>query len=108
MDKQDLLNDVLSPGLSLVVCGTAAGSGSAKGDKGTGTLSQKTKDAILALRWFHMPRQARERGRSGIYHIMIKGINRQNIFKRTRIDRGLLKLLDITKLQVATGFMVIV
>lgn len=28
-----------------------------------------------------MPRQARELSQSGIYHIMIRGINRQNIFE---------------------------
>ncbi|WP_198543855.1 transposase [Petroclostridium xylanilyticum] len=27
-----------------------------------------------------MPRQARERSSSGIYHIMLRGINRQDIF----------------------------
>lgn len=28
-----------------------------------------------------MPRQARKKSKSGIYHIMIRGINRQNIFE---------------------------
>ncbi|MDK2809807.1 MAG: REP-associated tyrosine transposase [Petroclostridium sp.] len=27
-----------------------------------------------------MPRQAREKSSSGIYHIMLRGINRQDIF----------------------------
>ena len=31
-----------------------------------------------------MPRQAREKSSSGIYHVMLRGINRQNIFEDDR------------------------
>ena len=31
--------------------------------------------------WYNMPRQAWKRSKTGIYHIMIRGINRQMIFQ---------------------------
>ena len=38
-----------------------------------------------------MPRQARKKSRTGIYHIMIRGINRQTIFET---DEDYIKFID--------------
>ena len=40
-----------------------------------------------------MPRTARERSRSGIYHIMLRGINKQNIFEEPEDYKKLTDLL---------------
>jgi len=34
----------------------------------------------LMVRWFFMPRTARRKSKTDIYHVMIRGINQQNIF----------------------------
>jgi putative transposase len=48
-----------------------------------------------------MPREAREKSRSGIYHIMLRGINRQTIFEddedKTKFLETLKKYKDISK-----------
>jgi len=40
-----------------------------------------------------MPRQAREKSSSGIYHIMIRGINRQNLFEENADRRRFIEIL---------------
>lgn len=44
-----------------------------------------------------MPRQARERSRSGIYHIMLRGINRQNIFEEDEDRQRFIETLKYYK-----------
>jgi len=44
-----------------------------------------------------MPRQARERSKSGIYHLMLRGINKQNIFEDEEDRRRILETLDYYK-----------
>ena len=49
-----------------------------------------------------MPRQARKKSRTGIYHIMIRGINRQTIFET---DEDYIKFIDtIQKSKEKSGF----
>jgi len=61
----------------------------------------KDFDTIL-LRWYNMPRQARKKSETGIYHIMIRGINRQNIFED---DEDYLKFIHtIQKNKEKCGF----
>lgn len=38
-----------------------------------------------------MPRQKREKSGTGIYHVMLRGINRQDIFEE---DEDYLRMLD--------------
>ncbi|HHV72898.1 MAG TPA: hypothetical protein GXX38_09895 [Clostridia bacterium] len=45
-----------------------------------------------------MPRTARKRAKSGIYHVMLRGINRQNIFEDDEDRRKLLKIIGHFKL----------
>ena len=47
-----------------------------------------------------MPRQAREKSQSGIYHIMLRGINRQTIFED---EEDSLKFLETLKTYVSRG-----
>ena len=47
-----------------------------------------------------MPRTARERSRSGIYHIVLRGINKQNVFEEAE-DYG--KMLELIRLCKAQG-----
>lgn len=51
-----------------------------------------------------MPRKARRKSSSGIYHIMLRGINRQTIFEdeedKTRFLEALKKYKDISKYQL--------
>ena len=42
---------------------------------------QKTYGIVVNLEVFFVPRAARKKSKSGIYHIMIRGINRQYIFQ---------------------------
>ena len=44
-----------------------------------------------------MPRSARERSHSGIYHIMLRGINKQNIFEESEDYEKILELLQQSK-----------
>lgn len=64
-------------------------------------MTQKKKDAML-VRGDYMPRQARKQAESGIYHTMLRGIDRQMIFEDTEdCDR----FLDIVKdCRKACGF----
>ena len=51
-----------------------------------------------------MPRQAREKSRTGIYHIMLRGINRQTIFKddedRQKLFESFNKFKEISNYQI--------
>ena len=47
-----------------------------------------------------MPRTAREKSHSGVYHIMLRGINKQNIFEEAE-DYG--KMLDLIRLSEDLG-----
>ena len=49
---------------------------------------------IKLLRVIEMPRQARRKSESRIYHVMIRGINRQTIFEE---DADKLKFLQTLK-----------
>lgn len=40
-----------------------------------------------------MPRTAREQSATGIYHVMIRGINRQDIFEDTEDHRQFIEVL---------------
>ena len=42
-----------------------------------------------------LPRTAREKSHSGVYHIMLRGINKQNIFEEAE-DYG--KMLELIRL----------
>lgn len=44
-----------------------------------------------------MPRQARERSESGIYHLMLRGINKQNIFEDEEDRKRFLETLEYYK-----------
>jgi putative transposase len=44
-----------------------------------------------------MPRQAREKSRSGIYHLMLRGINRQNIFEEEEDRQRFIETLGYYK-----------
>ena len=44
-----------------------------------------------------MPRTAREKSHSGIYHVMLRGINKQNIFEETEDYEKLMELLRQSK-----------
>ena len=44
-----------------------------------------------------MPRTAREKSHSGIYHVMLRGINKQNIFEETDDYEKMLSLLQESK-----------
>ncbi|WP_371367001.1 hypothetical protein SRRS_11350 [Sporomusa rhizae] len=41
-----------------------------------------------------MPRQAREKSGSGIYHLMVRGINKQNIFEDEEDRKRFLETLE--------------
>ena len=41
-----------------------------------------------------MPRKARKKSESGIYHIMMRGINRQNIFEDDEDNMKFLQILE--------------
>ena len=43
---------------------------------------------------YNMPRAAREKSHSGIYHVMLRGINKQNIFEESEDYGKFLKLLE--------------
>lgn len=51
------------------------------GTKGTGTLSQFGELWYNKTEVIKMPRYARKKSQNGIYHIMLRGINRQDIFE---------------------------
>ena len=40
-----------------------------------------------------LPRTAREKSRSGIYHVMLRGINKQNIFEEAEDYEKMMDLL---------------
>jgi REP element-mobilizing transposase RayT len=44
-----------------------------------------------------MPRQAREKSETGIYHLMFRGINKQNIFEDEEDKRKILETLRYNK-----------
>ena len=44
-----------------------------------------------------MPRKAREKSSSGIYHIMIKGINRQDLFEDDEDRKRFIEILELYK-----------
>ena len=46
-----------------------------------------------------MPRTAREKSRSGVYHIMLRGINKQNIFEETEDYDKMLEFIRGSKMQ---------
>ena len=46
-----------------------------------------------------MPRTAREKSHSGIYHIMLRGINKQNIFEEAEDYGKMLELIRLSKTQ---------
>jgi len=43
-----------------------------------------------------MPRQARKVSGTGIYHVMLRGINRQDIFENRSENRPLIYLIYLT------------
>ena len=47
-----------------------------------------------------MPRQARKKSESGIYHVLLRGINRQTIFEDEEDSGRLLKILGIYKAEL--------
>jgi REP element-mobilizing transposase RayT len=47
----------------------------------------------------HMPRQARKKSESGIYHIMLRGINRQAIFEDDEDQSVFLKTIGMYKVE---------
>ena len=46
-----------------------------------------------------LPRTAREKSRSGVYHIMLRGINKQNIFEEAEDYGKMLELIRLSKNQ---------
>ena len=46
-----------------------------------------------------LPRTARERSNSGIYHIMLRGINKQNVFEEAEDYGKILELIRLSKEQ---------
>ncbi len=52
---------------------------------------------VYCFRVISMPRIAREKSRSNIYHVMIRGINRQNIFEEDDDRLCFMKILDYCK-----------
>ena len=53
----------------------------------------RTFVAILILKCITMPRQSRKNSGTGIYHVMLRGINRQNIFEDSDDYFKFIKLL---------------
>ena len=47
---------------------------------GTGVLTLYERHVIIAVEVRKMPRSVRKKSKSGIYHIMLRGVNRQPIF----------------------------
>ena len=54
--------------------------GSPGSDRGTGLLTHLHVYSNVGMEVFSMPRKARRKSEMGIYHIIMRGINRQNIF----------------------------
>jgi putative transposase len=56
--------------------------------------------AIISQRWFNVPRTGRKRSESGIYHIVLRGSNRQTIFEdeedATKFLETLQRYMDIS------------
>ena len=50
-----------------------------------------------------MPRQARESSGTGIYHVMMRGINHQNIFEEQEDYYQFLNTLDMMALSYGPG-----
>ena len=51
-----------------------------------------------------MPRQARKKSESGIYHVMLRGINRQTIFEDEEDCNVFLKTIAIYKEETSTPY----
>ena len=45
-----------------------------------------------------MPRQARERSKSGIYHLMLRGINKQTIFEDNEDRQKIIEAMGYYKM----------
>ena len=58
---------------------------------------QEIKEYIISEEVIGMPRKARQISRTNIYHIMLRGINRQNIFEDEIDYRLFLRILKDTK-----------
>ena len=52
--------------------------------------------ALYNVNKHSMPRQKREKSGTGIYHVMLRGINRQDIFEE---DEDYLRMLDLLRQQ---------
>ena len=52
-----------------------------QGVTGTVLLTGQERNDILLFGVMKMPRQAREKSQTGVYHVMVRGINRQDIFQ---------------------------
>ena len=48
-----------------------------------------------------MPRTAREKSESGIYHIMLRGINQQNIFEDEEDNKKFIDILERYKTEIS-------
>jgi len=70
-----------------------AGTWAGTGTVGTGPLSRKMS-IIICSRVINMSRHAREKGKSGILHIMLRGINRQTIFEKDEDREKLLSTIE--------------
>ena len=55
-----------------------------------------------------MPRVGREKSESGVYHVMMRGINRQDIFLMWKIRRNLSRFCFVINLYANIKFMAIV
>ena len=44
-----------------------------------------------------LPRTAREKSQSGIYHVMLRGINKQNIFEEAEDYEKMIELIGQSK-----------
>ena len=53
-----------------------------------------------------MPRQARQASRTGIYHVMMRGINHQNIFEEQEDYYQFLNTLDMMALSYISKSMI--
>lgn len=68
-----------------------------RGDKGTGVLTPQKQCDMLVVEVMGMPRTARKKSQSGIYHIMIRGINRQDIFEDNEDKEKFIQTIAVYK-----------
>jgi putative transposase len=61
-----------------------------------------TTSIDISLRGIKMPRQARKRSESGIYHVMLRGINRQTIFEDEEDYNAFIETIAIYKSETNT------